>query len=72
MRHFITLCMVAAISWSLPAHNVTLESDENALRISTFSQKACFPMVSAGNAAVYGTESAEPPRDCIQVRNLTA
>lgn len=28
--------------------------------------------VSAGDAAVYGTESAEPPRDCIQVRNLTA
>ena len=51
MMRFLTLSIAALLSWGPQAQNVTHESDGNAPRISTFSQKACFPMVSAGNAA---------------------
>ena len=41
-------------------------------RIKGVERPPLAPLIPTENAAVYGTESAEPPRDCIQVRNLTA
>ena len=51
MMRFLTLSIAALLSWGLQAQNATHESDGKAPEISTVSQKACFPMVAAGNAA---------------------
>lgn len=51
MRRFLSICIVAALSWSLPGQILSHESEENVPRISTVCQKAYFPMVSAGCAA---------------------